>query len=251
VPCLIRRIAKRQVTNRRLNALADAAVYAWMASGTMETTNRAALRWNCMVLLTLDDSRAGLLNFPAGFQPIARDDLGDVLAADGAGAVWCFAHDMGSWSSRSRAFVSVAAMHEYIADQVDMDVVGAEESLAALQARKQRVEALGAKTDQGLGAKRGDKRRRHQQALEWAARHAELGSARSVPIWFVLGNRDDQNHTSAEQRHGVGKSPLRLTGCARAVFAGDRARITRTKGMQRFAGAAPQAPTAHHSRHCY
>lgn len=95
-----------------------------------------------MVMLTLDASRDGLGDFPAGFEPVARDDLGDVLAVDGHGVVWCFAHDMDAWESRTKAFVSVAAMHEYLAGQADCGLVDAEASLEDLQARKVRVEAL-------------------------------------------------------------------------------------------------------------
>lgn len=95
-----------------------------------------------MARLTLDASRDGLDDFPAGFEPVARDDLGDVLAVDGAGVVWCFAHGMGSWASRAKAFVSLAAMHEYLAGQADCGLVEAEASLESLQARKLRVAAM-------------------------------------------------------------------------------------------------------------
>jgi hypothetical protein len=95
----------------------------------------------CMAILTLDASRDGLGNFPADFEPVARDDIGDVLAVDSLGVVWCFEHDMGAWQSRSKAFASLAVMHEYMAGQADFDLVDAEESLAALQDRKARVEA--------------------------------------------------------------------------------------------------------------
>ena len=96
----------------------------------------------CMAMLTLDASRDGLGDFPAGFEPVARDDLGDVLAVDGLGVVWCFAHGMGAWESRTKAFVSVAAMHEYLAGQADCGLVDPEASLEDLQARKVRVEAM-------------------------------------------------------------------------------------------------------------
>ena len=95
-----------------------------------------------MTILTLDASRDGLGDFPAGFEPLARDDLGDVLAVDGAGLVWCFAHGMGAWDSRTKAFGSVAAMHEYLAAQADCGLVDDDASLESLQARKLRVEAM-------------------------------------------------------------------------------------------------------------
>lgn len=95
-----------------------------------------------MARLTLDASRDGLGDFPAGLAPVARDDLGDVLAVDGAGLVWCFAHGMGSWESRTKAFGSVAAMHEYLAAQADCGLVDDDASLESLQARKLRVEAM-------------------------------------------------------------------------------------------------------------
>ncbi len=95
-----------------------------------------------MTRLTLDDRRTGLGDFPDAYTPVARDDLGDVLAVDGAGAVWCFAHGTGSWSSRTRAFATVAAMHEYLANQADLAVPAGDEPLESLQARKQRVDAL-------------------------------------------------------------------------------------------------------------
>lgn len=95
-----------------------------------------------MAMLTLDTSRAGLPGFPADHTPIARDDLGDVLAEDAAGVVWCFAHGMGDWTSRTKAFASVAAMHEYLAGQADCGLVDAEAALEDLQARKLRLEAM-------------------------------------------------------------------------------------------------------------
>ena len=101
-----------------------------------------ALRWFGMTRLTLDDSREGLADFPDSFQPVARDDGGVVLAVDTAGVLWCFAHGMGSWSSRTRAFDSSASMHDYIANQADLDLIEPEETIEALQARKARVAAL-------------------------------------------------------------------------------------------------------------
>lgn len=95
-----------------------------------------------MAWLTLDSGRAGLGDFPEGFAPVARDDLGDVLAVDAAGVVWCFAHGVGSWASRDKAFASLAAMQEYMATQADCGLVDADESLEALQARKLRVAAM-------------------------------------------------------------------------------------------------------------
>jgi DNA ligase-1 len=84
-----------------------------------------------------------LTGFPADHTPIARDDLGDVLAADAAGVVWCFAHGMGAWTSRTKAFVSVAAMHEYLAGQADCGLVDPEASLEELQAYEERCLADG------------------------------------------------------------------------------------------------------------
>lgn len=95
-----------------------------------------------MVTLTLEVRRDGLGDFPPGFEPVARDDLGDVLAMDGAGVVWCFAHGAGTWSSRTRAFDSMAAMHDYLAEQADFGLVLPEESLTSLQARKLRVDEV-------------------------------------------------------------------------------------------------------------
>ncbi|MBM3972775.1 MAG: hypothetical protein FJ301_01565 [Planctomycetes bacterium] len=92
--------------------------------------------------ITMDARRDGLDGFPSEFEVVGRDDLGDVLAIDGKGKVWTFAHDAGDWHDRSKAFDSVQLLHEHIACQRHFEVPPADLDLPALLARKQAIEAF-------------------------------------------------------------------------------------------------------------
>lgn len=92
--------------------------------------------------ITLDPRRDGLAGFPSGFEVVGRDDLGDVLAVDGEGVVWAFAHGAGGWDDRSKAFDSARLLYEHIACQRHFEVPPADLDLAALLARKQAIEAF-------------------------------------------------------------------------------------------------------------
>ena len=94
-----------------------------------------------MAIITLDQSREGPAGFPDGYEPIARDDLGDTLAVDGAGQVWQFKHGAGDWRQKSPAFSSVAQLREYVEFQRELDIPPGED-LDALLERKRRIEAF-------------------------------------------------------------------------------------------------------------
>jgi hypothetical protein len=94
-----------------------------------------------MAIITLDESRDGLAGFPDGYEPIARDDLGDTLAVDGKGKVWQFQHGTGDWSQKSPAFSSVAQLREYVEFQRELEGPDGED-LDALLDRKKRIEAF-------------------------------------------------------------------------------------------------------------
>ena len=100
-----------------------------------------------MAIITLDRSRDGLAGFPDGYEPIARDDLGDTLAVDGKGKVWQFQHGAGDWNEKSPAFASVTQLREYVAFQRELDIPE-DADLQALLERKKRIEAF-VKTQRG------------------------------------------------------------------------------------------------------
>lgn len=93
-----------------------------------------------MTRITLDDDTAGYAGFPDGFRIVGRNDLGDPLAVDGKGKVWSFAHGSGDWTSRSEEFPSLEELHAWVAFQANSDPPRPEETLEALQARKERVQ---------------------------------------------------------------------------------------------------------------
>jgi hypothetical protein len=90
--------------------------------------------------ITLDDGRDGLGAFPDQYRVVGRDDLGDVLAVDAQGKVWCFAHGSGDWQQKTAAFDTVARMHEHIAFQQHFESPDRDEDLDALRARKAAIE---------------------------------------------------------------------------------------------------------------
>lgn len=93
-----------------------------------------------MTRITIDDDPRGYEGFPAGFRIIARNDMGDPLAVDGKGKVWCFPHGAGNWDERSEEFPSLDELHAYVAFQENCRAPEPEESLEALQARKALVQ---------------------------------------------------------------------------------------------------------------
>ena len=95
-----------------------------------------------MSRITLDTRRDGLDGFPSGFEVVGRDDLGDVLARDGEGRIWVFAHDAEGWDDRSKAFDSAQRLHEHVACQHHFEAPAADLDLAALRARKAAIEAF-------------------------------------------------------------------------------------------------------------
>jgi len=100
-----------------------------------------------MTTIALDKSRDGLAGFPDGFEPIARDDLGDVFGVDERGAVWLFEHGGRDWGQKSPAFASTAQVEAHIAFQAEFDIPDGED-LAALKDRKKRLQAF-AKSQSG------------------------------------------------------------------------------------------------------
>ena len=92
--------------------------------------------------ITLDSGREDLGAFPASFEVVARDDLGDVLAVDAKGKVWNFAHGAGDWERRTLAFATVALLHEHIAFQDRFALPPYDADLAALHERKNAIEAF-------------------------------------------------------------------------------------------------------------
>jgi hypothetical protein len=94
-----------------------------------------------MGTITLDDDPDGLGTFPAGHRVVGRDDLGDVLAVDAKGRVWCFAHGTGDWTSaRTLAFASVALLHEHVAFQRQLEPPSSDAGVDALRARATAIE---------------------------------------------------------------------------------------------------------------
>src|SRR5262245_66690903 len=75
-----------------------------------------------MAIITPDQSRDELAGFPDGYEPMARDDLGDILAVDGKGKVWQFPHGAGAWNQKSPAFSSVDQLREYVGFQREFDI---------------------------------------------------------------------------------------------------------------------------------
>ena len=91
--------------------------------------------------ITLHASRDGLGAFPEELQVVGRDDLGDVLAVDAMGQVWCFAHGTGDWrTAASLAFATRTRMHEHLAFQEHFAAPAPEEDLASLRRRKEAIE---------------------------------------------------------------------------------------------------------------
>lgn len=94
-----------------------------------------------MTRITLTDDRSGLPDFPADFTPVGRDGYGDVIAVDGKGKVFSFAHGRGDWNDKSPAFVSMAQLERYVAFQDQLDV-SHDEGLEALKQRKLALQAF-------------------------------------------------------------------------------------------------------------
>jgi hypothetical protein len=96
--------------------------------------------------IVLTRSREGLDGFPAGYDVIARDGLGDVLALGSEGKVWSFHHGEGSWRP-SLAFASRTQLEAYLAFQVRFEWP-CDADLATLLTRKAELAAF-AKTMRG------------------------------------------------------------------------------------------------------
>lgn len=94
-----------------------------------------------MTWIRWDAERRGLEGLPAGFVPVARDALGDVLAHDASGAVFCFPHGTGSWQPRERAFASLDQLRSYVEFQGELEIPDSLD-LAGLRAKKLRLEAF-------------------------------------------------------------------------------------------------------------
>jgi hypothetical protein len=95
-----------------------------------------------MARITLTNDRTGLEGFPSDFTPIGHDDLGDVLAVDGKGKVFCFMHGNGDWSERLPAFASMEQIERYVAFQDQLEVEE-DAGIDELKQRKLEIEAFG------------------------------------------------------------------------------------------------------------
>jgi hypothetical protein len=82
---------------------------------------------------------AGLGGFPADYRVLGTDDLGDVLAVDGKGKVWCFAHGTGDWSSRTSAFADEAQFRAFVEFQHELEPPRDEETIDELRDRLARI----------------------------------------------------------------------------------------------------------------
>lgn len=95
-----------------------------------------------MSKIRLTKSRRGLAGFPAGYRVVGRDDLGDILAADDGGIVWCFAHGTGHWEDKAKAFADEDQLAEFVAFQHELAAPDDDETIDELRARRKRVEAF-------------------------------------------------------------------------------------------------------------
>jgi len=142
--------------------------------------------------VTLTDDRSGLDGFPAAFTPVGRDDLGDTMAVDAKGVVFCFAHGMGDWSSKTKAFASMDAMQRYVAFQSKLDIPH-DLDLESLKGRKLELEAF-AKEMTGSNYARQEIREAISEVRDRIAdlRFASSKKGRSIAERHAVGKRCEQ-----------------------------------------------------------
>jgi len=72
---------------------------------------------------------------------VGRDEVGDVVAVDEVGVVWCFAHGAGDWKGKVKAFADEGQLQQFVAFQHELEPPKDDESLDELRARRKRIEA--------------------------------------------------------------------------------------------------------------
>lgn len=145
-----------------------------------------------MTYVTQTNDRSGLDDFPSAFTPVGHDDLGDTMAVDAKGVVFCFAHGMGDWSTKTKAFASMYAMQRYVAFQSKLDLPH-DLDLEALKQRKLELEAF-AKEMTGSSYAREEIRETISEVRERIAdlRFASSKQGRSIAERHAVGRLCEQ-----------------------------------------------------------